>query len=416
MSSALQPAGSVDRPWERLDPELAKALAPSLPALADEVITQIGRAIPEYSRPLEGTFGEGLRAGVRRALQQFVELVGTAREVSPASTEVYRELGRGELRAGRGLDALQAAYRLGARVSWRRLSTIARAQGASAESISVLAESIFAYIDEVAASSVEGYAEAQAEAVGERERRRRRAMRLLIEDGERSRDPAVVWSAVAEAGWTLPSSIAVLVCDLPDAARLTTLLGPSAIGARLDELTCVLVEGSLGAADLERLRSALDRAGQGGWCAALGAAVSSLESHRSFARAKEAFELQRAGVLPGGFVRAEDHLLTLMLRRDAAFIEEFAARRMRMLRFISDGQRERLERTLLSWLQHRGSLSEVAAELHVHRQTVRYRLARLRELLGDCLDDPDARLEIELALRAAQARGRVRTPKAGKRP
>ena len=31
---------------------------------------------------------------------------------------------------------------------------------------------------------------------------------------------------------------------------------------------------------------------------------------------------------------------------------------------------------------------------------VRYRLARLRELMGDQLDDPDARFELELALRA----------------
>jgi hypothetical protein len=303
---------------------------------------------------------------------------------------------------------LQAAYRLGARVSWRRLSAIARAQGASAEAIAVLAESVFAYIDEVAASSVEGYAEAQAEVLGERERRRRRALRLLIEDGERSRDPAVVWSAVAEAGWTLPSSIAALVCDLPDAARLTTLLGPAAIGARLDELTCVLVEGSLDETSLEQLRTALSRAAQEGWCAALGTTVSSFEVHRSFARAKETFDLQRAGVLRTGFARAEDHLLTLLLHRDATFIEELAARRLKILRVLPDGQRERLERTLLSWLRHHGSVGEVAAELHVHRQTVRYRLARLRELLGEALDDPDARLEIELALRAPKTRGEAR--------
>jgi DNA-binding PucR family transcriptional regulator len=42
----------------------------------------------------------------------------------------------------------------------------------------------------------------------------------------------------------------------------------------------------------------------------------------------------------------------------------------------------------------------MAGMLGVHAQTARYRLRRLRELLGDSLDDPDARFELELALRA----------------
>ncbi len=41
--------------------------------------------------------------------------------------------------------------------------------------------------------------------------------------------------------------------------------------------------------------------------------------------------------------------------------------------------------------------------MHVHPQTARYRLARLRELLGDDLDNADARFELELALRARRA-------------
>ena len=43
---------------------------------------------------------------------------------------------------------------------------------------------------------------------------------------------------------------------------------------------------------------------------------------------------------------------------------------------------------------------EMAAALHVHPQTARYRAARVRKLLGDQLDDPDARFELEIALRA----------------
>ena len=41
----------------------------------------------------------------------------------------------------------------------------------------------------------------------------------------------------------------------------------------------------------------------------------------------------------------------------------------------------------------------------MHPQTVRYRLARLRELFGPRLDDPDARFELELALRARRLAG-----------
>jgi DNA-binding PucR family transcriptional regulator len=39
----------------------------------------------------------------------------------------------------------------------------------------------------------------------------------------------------------------------------------------------------------------------------------------------------------------------------------------------------------------------------VHPQTVRYRIAKLRELLGDALDEPDGRFELELALRVRAA-------------
>jgi DNA-binding PucR family transcriptional regulator len=41
----------------------------------------------------------------------------------------------------------------------------------------------------------------------------------------------------------------------------------------------------------------------------------------------------------------------------------------------------------------------MARELHIHPQTARYRMSRLRELLGSELDDPDARFELEAALR-----------------
>jgi DNA-binding PucR family transcriptional regulator len=56
-----------------------------------------------------------------------------------------------------------------------------------------------------------------------------------------------------------------------------------------------------------------------------------------------------------------------------------------------------------AWLAHQRHTPTVAAELHVHPQTVRYRVGKLRELLGDRLDTPDGRFGLELALRARGA-------------
>jgi hypothetical protein len=397
-------AEGAQRPWGHLDPAMARALEPELPSLADECIAEIGRTIAEYRRPLEGSFGQGLRAGVQRALQQFVDRVGHPEEPDPPSFEVYRELGRGELRAGRGLDALQAAYRLGARLSWRRLSAVARAQGADAATVSLLAEAIFAHIEAISASSIEGYAQAQAERAGERERRRRRVVRLLLESEEPLEERTLLGAAL-EAGWELPATLAALACGLQDASRLAASIGGEAIGARMDELTCVLIPEPDAPGRREQIVRALERvAADAPWCAALGPGVSRSGVRLSFARARETLLLhQRAILAGGGLLVSSEHLLPMLLHADPAIGSELVRRRLEPLLGLSDPARRRLGQTLLSWLRHQGSIVPVALELSIHRQTVRYRLGQLRELFGSDLDDPEARLEIELALRIARA-------------
>ncbi len=59
-----------------------------------------------------------------------------------------------------------------------------------------------------------------------------------------------------------------------------------------------------------------------------------------------------------------------------------------------------MRRTAAAYVRHGGNSVAMAEELHVHPQTARYRVARLRELFGGQLDDPDARFELQLALRA----------------
>src|SRR5918999_6414989 len=134
-------------PWRDLPASVADVMEPELDAITDEILATIAREVPEYARPLEGSFGRGVRTGVTEALRQFVDLIRSPTGARPGR-EVYVGLGRGELREGRTLDSLQSAYRVGARVAWRRASAAARRAGVEAEVLSLLAESMFAYIEE----------------------------------------------------------------------------------------------------------------------------------------------------------------------------------------------------------------------------------------------------------------------------
>ncbi|HEU5142797.1 MAG TPA: hypothetical protein VFU04_06520, partial [Solirubrobacterales bacterium] len=169
-------------PWRALPSGIADVFEPELEATTEEILAAIGREVPEYARPLEGRFGRGLRTGVAEALSQFLALVRDPDAGRGTGRDVYVELGRGEQRQGRTLDSLQAAYRVGARVAWRHLAFTARRADLDAEALSLLAEAIFAYINELSADSVEGYAEAQAEREDERRRRRRELVALLVRD------------------------------------------------------------------------------------------------------------------------------------------------------------------------------------------------------------------------------------------
>jgi hypothetical protein len=363
-----------ERPWSALPDRLGDVLRPGLPALADEIIAAIAEAVPEYDRPMRGGFGRGIRTGVEQALAQFVDLVG-APGAAPRGG-VYRALGRGEHREGRPLDALQAAYRIGARVAWRRCGEAAAGAGIDAADQRRLAEAIFAYIDQIAAESVAGYAAAQARVAGEAERRRRRLLQALLE-GE---PPAALAAAAEAAGWPLPRTLAVVAT--PDGERIAQRLG--AIAIAVDEVVVVADPEAPGA----RLRQVI-----AGLPAGVGPAVVPAQAPLSQRLAFAA----RALATGGEPVFADDRLADLLVVADAPLAARLADRALAPL----DGDRSgRLTDTLRAWLDAQGHHPTVAAALHVHPQTVRYRLARLRERFGDALDDPDKRFALHVALRA----------------
>ena len=373
-----------------LPPSLAAVLEPELPGLADEIVAAVAAEVPAYARPLEGTFGRGLRVGVDEALRQFLEQMRDP--AAGRETEVYRTLGRGEWREGRSLDALLAAYRVGARVAWRRMAAAGTAAGVAPETMNLLAESIFAYIDELSAESVEGYAQAQALAAGERQRRRHRLLELLLTDA--TAPAAVRRRAAVDAEWTLPARAAVVVVA-GDAARLAGRVGPDALGGTVDDCSCVLMPDP-------------DGPGRAGILAgALGERPAAISPPATLDGLPDAFRWARAALGlrdgRGAPVRVDDHLASLALGADPALLGRLRARALAPLADLPERTRARLAETLAAWLDERGNAVAVAERLHVHPQTVRYRLAQLRERFGEALEDADARFELMLALRAGRS-------------
>jgi hypothetical protein len=385
----------ADRPWESLPPEVGRALRPELPALADEIVAAISEAVPDYARPLEGPFGRALRTGVEDALGQFMAAVEDPESWRAEGRETYVDLGRGEMRAGRSLDALLAAYRIGARVAWRRLAAAGERAGLPPPTLYALAEAIFAYIDELSADSIEGYAREQAAAAGALQRRRQRLAALLVQ--EPPAPPAAVEAAAADAGWQLPRAVAALAVEGEEADRLAVRLGPETLVAPLPSLTLVVLPDPAAPGRRRELTAALR-----GRRAALGPVTSWQEAGLSFARAHRVLELLVDGaVAPDGpLAVADEHQLELVLGGDRRLAQDLAERALAPLEGETELSRERLGSTLEAWLRHRGRTEEVARALHVHPQTVRYRLTRLRELFGERLEAPDERFELDLALRA----------------
>ena len=128
--------------------------------------------------------------------------------------DTYLRLGAGEYRAGRSLDALLAAYRVGARLAWRRFVEAGTRAGFAPDALYDLGESIFAYIDEISAESAAGFAEAQSEAAGESQRRRRELVRLLVQEPPATEE--AVRTAAQSAGWALPRMVAAVVAAESD--------------------------------------------------------------------------------------------------------------------------------------------------------------------------------------------------------
>ena len=369
-----------------------------LPEVADHVVAAVIGEVPSYTDAFSGPMGETIRNAVQLALGGFLSLVDGRRGAGPRTptapaVEGAYQLGRGEARSGRSTEALLAAYRIGARVSWREMSMTAVRNGVDAEALVAFAELVFAYIDELSAASVAGHTDELATTGRVRQRLLERVGQALLsgmpEQG--------VLEAAERAGWEPPATLTAVL--LPESQVRMVLPDVSAQALHLpdppdlDEGALLLVPDAEG-----RPRAALLRTLEGR-VAVAGPARPWLQARASYDRARRARSY-------GLGTDTEAHLPRLVLTADPEALADLRALALAPLDGLRPGTAEKLAETLRAWLLHQGRREEVARALFVHPQTVRYRMGQLRELYGQRLDDPETVLALVIALGADEPPGR----------
>ncbi|WP_067450046.1 helix-turn-helix domain-containing protein [Actinomadura macra] len=383
-------------PWVDVPRELADHMRPHLDEVADAMMQEIQTRVREYDRPGDGFYSETLRLAVERVLHYFVERVADPGHDPSAVTDFFRAIGRGEAGEGRSLDAMQTAMRVGGMVAWRRIAEGADALHASPRMLGAVGEVLMQFQDELAAAAVEGYSQAKAAVAGEMQRRRKRLLDLLLADPPAA--PEAIADLAAAAHWPVPRTVAAVALDGPHREAALRPAFPPDVLADLTRRTPSLI---IPDPDGPGRAKIVDRA-LSGTLAAVGPTVPVVEAARSSQWAGKTLHLVQRGVIePGdGVIRCVEHMSTLILFQDEELVTALADLRLAPLAHLRTSQQDRLAETLLAWLQSGRNANEVAMRLHVHPQTVRYRLRQLEELFGDQLLDPDLRFDLEIVLRA----------------
>jgi hypothetical protein len=202
------------------------------------------------------------------------------------------------------------------------------------------------------------------------------------------------------AKWQLPRTVAAVVFEESGRDRYhaptlphDVLMDPSR------PQPCLVVPDPDGPGRRKMLDSALE-----GCVTVVGPTVGLTEVVASVQRAREGLALARRGILNSAkAIHWVEHMSELVVFEDEDLVRRLAEVRLAPFVDLRPAQQDRLAETLLAWLQIGwGGAAEVATHIHVHPQTVRYRMRKLETLFGDQLHAPDVRFELEIALRARQ--------------
>jgi sugar diacid utilization regulator len=408
----------------RAAPRLPRGLIDELEERRAGMARHMARAVVGLVRWDASTGVPPQRDAIARACEAGLDLfLATAKEARPATQEELRrvaQLGILQARSSQSVEPILAAYRIAARVAWEEILRAWRGhREATPEAIMLVANYVFAALDQVAAEVTKTYLHAREQHMQRGTRAHARLIHALISDNfdselELQRQALALNTVLAAQGYV--AIVSKLVLGNRDGERGGQALAEVATSIDMprgalvhatDPGTLVVLWPVESHADLEDARQfvhrlqdeasqrsgsirARVRAGIGGYHPGLHGIA------RSYLEAQQAIETGRK-LRPESTVHGHDEVIPqLVMAQNPQLAERFVTHSLGRLLDPKLRNRSQLMETLEAYLA-KGSVKDAASALGLHRHTVLYRLDKLKELLGD-LDVPATRLRLQLAL------------------
>lgn len=379
-----------------------REMAESAPSLAEQMADEIERAIPVFAHA-----GTDIRSAQRdsnlHACTAMIDLMYGGEATSDVLQRLVR-IGIPPMDAGIGLDEVMHAYRIAAETFWRYFERCAGSYpGLDKAFVLDAAVRSHRFLNELSTAVARRYLEVQYRALGRREEAERAIVEALVgtrprfEEATRAARALQVqltgnWSvAVAEAtsGDQHPSeTLALATATLRD--RLRHSSGGVFVTPFEGALVAVMEGAGVSVSD-----AIWDEVTVG-----FGRVYPGPQGIRtSYGEARESLTIAlRKGLHQMRFEDAWlDRFFLGMISAD-----ELSDAVLDGFRQLSPEKRKRLEETLEAYLDAGGSVTRAAGVLHLHPQSLRYRLSVLQKILDPALGSADGRLALAIAIKSSR--------------
>jgi PucR C-terminal helix-turn-helix domain/GGDEF-like domain len=401
--------------------EVARLIDADLPELTTEMTGWFIEVIPEFRH--DDTVRRLMIASTSSNLVAIVDMLAhnipiDRITVPPAAAEYARRFAQHDL----SLEALLRAYRLGEHrfVQWalQRVGGLEIDTAAVLAGIADLSERVNRYVDQVIEGLIDIYESERRRWDSRTGAARAAQLRLVLDNENLSTRSAQDLIEVQLDGWH-QAVIAWVDLDAPDPARalqtvsrmLLDTTGRAPTTTLADDRTMWAWTSSPTAPPLDPVLLLDQLPGPSSLRLALGSHAWGLAGFRStFREALRARAVAEASPTAGRVVAFDDVAIAALLTDHLPDLRTWVRR---VLGSLADDTESaaRLRDTVRIFLQNGSSYTEAAARMHMHKNTVHYRVRKAEEIRGRPFTD--GRLDVEIALLASELLGSTIVPATG---